>query len=68
MRLPYVSTQGSHGFLFPDPNLAFDINSFSIHQVARYFQTRGQVLTDEPCMADHSCDWLPPMADEGGER
>ena len=66
MRIPYVEQTGSHGFALPNPTLSFDINSFSVHQIARYFQSRGQVLTDEPCMADHSCTWLPPFA--GGER
>ena len=66
MRIPYVDPNGSHGFGLPNPSLDFDINSFSVHQIARYFQTRGQVLTDDPCMADHSCSWLPPFT--GGAR
>jgi hypothetical protein len=66
MRMPYVDPNGSHGFGLPNPSLDFDINSFSVHQIARYFQTRGQVLTDDPCMADHSCSWLPPFT--GGAR
>jgi len=66
MRLPYVSTTGSHGFGLPDPSLDFDINTFAIQQVARYFQTHGQVLSDDPCMEDHSCDWLRPFDSEEG--
>ena len=66
MRMPYVSTTGSHGFGLPDPTLEFDINTFAIHQVARYFQTQGQVLTDDHCMEDHSCDWLRPLDEEEG--
>ena len=66
MRIPYVSTTGSHGFALPDPTLEFDINTFAIHQVARYFQTHGQVLTDDLCMEDHTCDWLPPFDEEAG--
>jgi hypothetical protein len=61
MRIPYVSTTGSHGFAMPNPGLDFDINTFAIHQVARYFQTRGQIISDELCMADHTCEWLPPF-------
>ncbi len=64
MRIPYVNPTGSHGFGLPNPSLSFDINTFAVHQIARYFQSRGQVLTDDPCMADHSCTWLPPF--EGG--
>ena len=65
MRLPYVDPEGSHGFGLPDPNQTFDINSFALHQIARYFQTHGQVISDDPCMADHTCDWLRPFI--GGE-
>ena len=61
MRIPYVNPNGSHGFALPNPGLGFDINSFALHQIARYFQTRGQTLSDDPCMADHSCDWLAPI-------
>ena len=61
MRLPYVAPTGSHGFGLPDPDQPFDINTFSVHQIARYFQTRGQILSDDPCMADHTCAWLPPF-------
>jgi len=65
MRLPYVDPTGSHGFGLPTPNQPFDINTFSVHQIARYFQTRGQVISDEPCMADQTCDWLPPFSGGG---
>ena len=70
---PYVTNwrgstpaTGSHGFGLPDPSLDFDINTFAIQQVARYFQTHGQVLSDDPCMEDHSCDWLRPFDSEEG--
>jgi pimeloyl-ACP methyl ester carboxylesterase len=66
MRMPYVNPNGSHGFATPLPSLSFDINSFAIHQIGRYFQSGGQTLTDDPCMADHTCDWLTPF--EGGAR
>jgi hypothetical protein len=66
MRLPYVDPNGSHGFLTPDPSLSFDINTFALHQIARFFQTQGRIITDDPCMEDHSCGWLPPF--EGGDQ
>ena len=66
MRIPYVDPNGSHGFGLPTPEQPFDINTFSVHQIARYFQTEGQVISDEPCMADHTCDWLIPF--EGGSE
>ncbi|MEE2750317.1 MAG: hypothetical protein VX519_02720 [Myxococcota bacterium] len=61
LRLPYVSTAGAHGFSLPNPSLDFDINSFSINQVARYFQTRGQELIDDPCLATWDCEFMRPL-------
>ncbi len=63
MRMPYVSSTGSHGFAFPEPSREFDINSFAIHQVARYFQTEGRIISDDLCMESHDCDWLEPFDD-----
>jgi hypothetical protein len=59
LRLPYVSTQGSHGFGLPNPSLAFDVNTYSITQISWYLRT-GEVR-DDFCMADGSCDFLRPV-------
>ena len=61
LRLPYVKTTGTHGFTLPNPSLAFDINSFGINQITRYFQTQGQELNDDPCLATWSCDFIREM-------
>jgi hypothetical protein len=61
LRLPYVKTNGTHGFSLPNPSLPFDINSFGINQIARYFQTQGQELNDDPCLATWSCDFIREM-------
>jgi hypothetical protein len=61
LRLPYVKTSGTHGFSLPNPSLPFDINSFGINQIARYFQTQGQELNDDPCLATWSCDFIREM-------
>lgn len=58
LRLPYISPFGSHGFGTPDPNLDFDINTFSIYQIARYVQTHGAEISDDPCLEDGSCDFF----------
>jgi hypothetical protein len=59
MRLPYVSTTGSHGFGLPNPALPFDVNTFAITQISWYLAT-GE-LRDDACMADGSCDFLRPV-------
>jgi hypothetical protein len=64
LRLPYVSTRGSHGFALPDQSLDFDINTFAIHQIAWYFASDGQEFLDDPCFEDASCEFLRPWSDE----
>ena len=36
----------------------FDINTFSMNQIARYIQTNGAEISDDPCLADGSCDFF----------
>jgi pimeloyl-ACP methyl ester carboxylesterase len=67
MRMPYVSPNGSHGFGLPDPGAEFDINTFAIHQITRYFQTDGQEVSDDLCLEDNSCDWFRPVNTEDGQ-
>jgi hypothetical protein len=61
MRLPYVDPHGSHGFGVPNPTLGFDINLFSLNQLARFLSSRGTIISDEPCMATDSCSWIPTL-------
>ncbi len=61
MRLPYVNPQGQHGFGLPEPSRAFDINTFAIMQAATFIWTGGTVLSDDPCLADASCTWIPAL-------
>ena len=61
LRLPYVSTTGAHGFSFPEPSQPGDQNSFAINTIAHYFYTNGQEVSEDPCMSDFTCDWIPPL-------
>jgi hypothetical protein len=64
MAMPYVSNHGDHGFEMPTPNAAFDINTYMINLIGRYFRSRGERLqyVDDPamhtCLEDSSCDFL----------
>lgn len=58
LRLPYADPQGSHGFTFPDPEAAFDINTFAISQIAWFLATDGREISDDPCLEDGSCPFL----------
>lgn len=57
--LPYISAEGDHGFYVPDPDLAFDVNTFMINMIGRYFGTQGRVLDYRLCLEDNSCPELP---------
>ena len=61
LRLPYTSTRGSHGFGFASPSQPGDQNSLALNQIAYYFMSGGQEVSDDICMADFSCDWLPEL-------
>jgi len=64
LRLPYVSPTGTHGFALPEPNSAFDISTFAIFQVASYFDSGGTEISDDPCLEDASCSWIPALEEE----
>ena len=61
LRLPYTSTRGSHGFGFAQPSQPGDQNSMALNQIAYYFMSGGQEMSDDICMADFSCDWIPEL-------
>ena len=64
LRLPYVRPTGTHGFGLPDPDAAFDINTFGIFQIASYFQSGGTEISDDVCLADATCSWIPALEGE----
>jgi hypothetical protein len=49
---------GNHGFALPNPNLDFDYHQFQINQIGWFFKTNGQVISDDPCLADSSCEFM----------
>lgn len=59
LRLPYVQTTGSHAFGLPEPDHPFDIAHFAIMQAGVYLASEGQLLSDDICLEDGSCDFLP---------
>ncbi len=63
LRLPYANRTGTHGFGLPEPSLAFDINTFAILQIATFFQDSGAFVSDDPCLATATCDWIPAVSE-----
>jgi hypothetical protein len=60
LRMPYMRVDGQHGFGSPSPNKAFDIDTYMINSVGRFFETQGAELIDHPCLEDNSCDFILP--------
>ena len=67
LRMPYASMTGSHGFVTPRPDDAFDVPTFATMQMASYFFHDGKELSDDHCLEDASCSWIPQMPDGGDE-
>jgi len=58
LRIIYANPRGSHGWALPDPEAAFDMNTFGTMQAAWYLASGGQELLDDPCFATADCPWF----------
>jgi len=71
----YADAHGRHGLEPPDPTFAFDLGSFVVNMMARYFTTDGTVVSTDVCMHRDgwdrrptepdaqrvpACGWIPP--------
>jgi len=54
-----IDPDGAHGFQIPEPQKAFDLPTYMINKIGRYFQTRGGEILDDLCLEDHSCVFIP---------
>ena len=61
MRLPYISSTGSHGFGMPSPDDPFDIDTFALGQIGWWLATGGTELRDDHCFATLDCDFYRPL-------
>ena len=59
VRFAYLRPDGQHGFRVPAPTKAFDIDSFMINMMARYFL--DGVIEDDPCLEDYSGNFIPKV-------
>jgi len=51
---------GDHEFIaLSDPDADFDFGGYYRQQIVHFLQTNGAEITDDPCLLDHSCDFLP---------
>ena len=56
--MPYLLPTGEHGFFTPSPFKPFDIDSYMINLMGRFFISNGRDLPEDPCLADGSCACL----------
>jgi hypothetical protein len=59
IRFLFPSPTGFHGIAPSDPRRAFNVHLFAINAIGRFFSTGGREWSDDPCLADDSCDFIP---------
>ncbi|MEE2828780.1 MAG: hypothetical protein VX498_06310 [Myxococcota bacterium] len=61
LRLGYPDPGGDHGVPMPDPEAEFQPVLYLVSLVAGYIHFDGQMIPDDECMVDMSCEWFPPL-------
>jgi hypothetical protein len=61
LRILYITPSGSHGMYLMTPAKPFDVETYIINLMSKFFASRGQTITDDPCLKDSSCADIPSM-------
>jgi len=67
LRLPYYSPMGAHGIEPSNPSRGFNINNFVENQICVFMSSDGTLFSDDPCLADSSCEFLPKSVQKTGK-
>ncbi|RME30051.1 MAG: hypothetical protein D6806_00660 [Deltaproteobacteria bacterium] len=59
IRFAYLKPGGQHGVFPPGIESGFDMFSFVLNQIAYYFATGGEEISDARCLEDGSCPLSP---------
>jgi hypothetical protein len=59
LRIAVTKPQGFHGMYLMSPQKPFDVETYQLDLIGRYFMTRGRELWDDPCLEDATCAWMP---------
>jgi len=59
LRFALTRPEGFHGLYLMAPYKPFDIETYQLNLIARYFMSGGTQLWDDPCLEDNSCSWVP---------
>ncbi len=68
LRLPYVFPLGSHGVEPSHPGKKFNVNNFVENQIGLFMISNGTRFSDDPCLAESSCTFLPQVVRETGDK
>ena len=63
LRFALTKPVGFHGIYLMAPYKPFDIETYQLNLMARYFVSSGTELWDDLCLEDNSCSWEPPPFD-----
>ena len=59
VRIPAIRPWGFHGLYLMSPHKPFDMETYVMNLMGRYFMTSGTEILDDVCLEDNSCVWLP---------
>ncbi len=67
--MPYIGSEGTHGFDVPKPDNEFDLDTFMIQSIGLHFSTGGRVYSWQMCQHVEAkpeneaqlCPWIPVM-------
>jgi pimeloyl-ACP methyl ester carboxylesterase len=59
LRLAVTRPEGFHGIYLMAPYKPFDIETYQLNLIARYFVSSGREVWDDACLEDSTCPWEP---------
>lgn len=64
LRFALTRPEGFHGLYLMAPYKPFDVETYQLNMIARYFMSSGTQLWDDPCLEDTTCSWVPQWPEE----
>jgi hypothetical protein len=55
VRFAYLDPHGQHGIFIPSPQKAFDMDTYVVNLIGRFFASAGTEILDDTCLEDSSC-------------
>ncbi len=55
LRILFIEPEGVHGINLMNPSRPFDMETYALNLMSRYFISGGEEIRDDPCLEDSSC-------------